>query len=205
MRSLLVVMLIFVVAACATNATTASPSQQTSTSVPGQTLGPTPQEGSPSSVEPSPATHAAPDLEAQLPSLVDGVALSKASGTGSDVFQDDPWSKEMTAFLAGVDRKPADLQFAQGWDPAGNLDLEIGAFRVAGVDSAALRNAMVESSRSGSPGLSTGTATLSGKQLTTVLYPANTSILYLYEHDGVVFYVGTQDERLAGEALATLP
>ena len=111
----------------------------------------------------------------------------------------------MTQFLAGVGRTPADLRFAQAFDPADNLDLELGAFQVDGVDAASLRTAIVDSSRAGSPGLSTGATVLSGKPLTTVLYPASTATLYLYEHDGVVFYAGTSDPALAAEALAALP
>lgn len=153
----------------------------------------------------SSAGHAAPDLEARLPSQVGGTALSKASGTGADVFQTDPWSSGMTAYLAGIGKSASDFRFAQAWDPARGLDLELGVFQVAGLDAAVLRQALVASSLAGSPGIAAQPSTVGGRQVTAVVYPGNTSTLYLYERDGVVFYVGTPDQALATEVLGALP
>ena len=40
--------------------------------------------------------------------------------------------------------------------------------------------------------------------MTKLVYPGG-STLYLYAHDDVVYYVGTQDEALAGTILAMFP
>ena len=44
---------------------------------------------------------------------------------------------------------------------------------------------------------------LGGTPVTKVVYPGG-STLYLYAHDGVVYYVGTQDEALAARILRRL-
>jgi hypothetical protein len=153
---------------------------------------------------PPPATHAAPELEALLPSEIDGVALTKGSATGADVFGSDAFSREMTRFLAGEGRKPADLRFANALDASQTLDVETGVFQASGVDARALKRAIVASSRPSAPGLTTSTAMLGGKRVTTLGY-ASGSTLYLYEQGDRVFYVGTRSEELASSVLAMLP
>lgn len=110
----------------------------------------------------------------------------------------------MTAFLASVGKAPTDLRFANAHDPSGKLDLETGVFQVRGVDALTLRQAIASSSRPDAPGLTISTATLSGKRVTMLVYPGG-SILYLYAHHGLVFYVGTQNQALAAHVLAMYP
>lgn len=148
--------------------------------------------------------HAAPELEALLPSEIDGTQLTKASATGAGVFGSDAFSREMTRFLASAGKKPTDLRFANARDPTQALDVETGVFQASGVEARALRAAIVESSRPGAPGLTTSTGTLSGKRVTILAY-ASGSTLYLYEHGDLVFYVGTQSNELASKVLALLP
>jgi hypothetical protein len=49
--------------------------------------------------------------------------------------------------------------------------------------------------------LMTSTTTLAGKPVTVLVYPGG-STLYLYEHDELVFYVGTQSKGLARKVVA---
>jgi len=65
----------------------------------------------------------------------------------------------------------------------------------------AVRQAIVDSSRPGAPCLMTSTTTLAGKPVTVLVYPGG-STLYLYEHDELVFYVGTQSKGLARKVVA---
>lgn len=170
-------------------------------------------EGVPSSREPSVSatseqpsgSHLAPDLEARLPGELRGASLAKASTIGEAVFQDDAWSKEMTAFLAGVGKTRSDLRFAQVWDPRGELDLDAGIFHVPGIAAPSVRQALVDSSRPNAPGLTAATLAVADKSVTAVVYPDGGPSLYLYEHDDVVFYVGTRDQDLAAEFLSELP
>jgi hypothetical protein len=150
-------------------------------------------------------THLAPDLEARLPDELRAVSLTSASTVGAALFADDAWSQEMTDFLAGVGRTRSDLRFAQVWDPAGGLDLDAGAFQVPGVAATAVRQALVDSARPNAPGLTEATETVGDKPVTAVHYPGDAPTLYLYEHDDVVFYVGSRDHDLAVEFLAALP
>jgi hypothetical protein len=87
---------------------------------------------------------------------------------------------------------------------SGTLDLETGVFQVSGVKASALQQAIVASSRSDAPGLTSSAATLSGKRETTLVYPGG-SILYLYAHGDLVYYVGTQSRALAARLLAMYP
>lgn len=148
--------------------------------------------------------HAAPDLEALLPGKIDGTALTKGSTTGAVVFGSDAFSRHMARFLASVGKRPTDLRFANARSPSDTLDLETGVFQVRGVGASALRRAIISSTRPDAPGLTTSTATLSGKPVTMLVYPGG-SILYLYNHGDLVFYVGTQDDALAARVLAMFP
>jgi hypothetical protein len=148
--------------------------------------------------------HAAPDLEALLPNKINGVALKKGSTTGSVVFGSDAFSRSMTGFLTSIGKAPTDLRFANAQDPSGALDLETGVFQLHGVAASRLRQAIVNSSRPDAPGLTISSATLSGRRVTTLVYPGG-SVLYLYGHGDLVFYVGTQSEVLASRVLAQYP
>jgi len=171
---------------------------------PSTTEAETTTEAATTTVPPGGASHAAPALEALLPAKVDGVRLEKRSATGAGVFGGDAFSREMTNRLAAVGKAPADLRFANAQDSKGVQDLEVGVFEVPGMSAADLSAAIVASIRPNAPGLFVDHTTLGGKPVTTVVYPGG-SILYLYEHDGRVFYVGTQSKPLAIEAIGLLP
>jgi hypothetical protein len=105
---------------------------------------------------------------------------------------------------AGLGKRPNDLRFANAQTSSHNFQIELGVFQVRGLPGSVLRQAIVESSRPAAPGLKTSSATLSGKRVTKVVYSGG-STLYLYTHDDLVFYVGTQNEALAGSILAMFP
>jgi hypothetical protein len=149
-------------------------------------------------------SHAAPDLEALLPAGANGKALRKGSTTGAVVFGGNAFGRVMTRFLAKHGKRPNDLRFANAQTSSHNFQIELGVFQVRGLPGSALRQAIVESSRPAAPGLKTSSATLSGKRVTKVMYSGG-STLYLYAHDDLVFYVGTQNEALAGSILAMFP
>jgi hypothetical protein len=150
------------------------------------------------------AKHAAPDLEALLPGKVEGKPLRKGSTTGAVVFGRNAFGAAMTRFLAAHGKTPRDLRFANAQTSSSALEVEVGVFEVRGLDGAALARAIVSSSRPNAPGLTSSTATLSGRRVTKVVYPGG-STLYLYPSGDRAFYVGTQSEALAGKLLARLP
>ena len=151
---------------------------------------------------PSRVTHAAPELEALLPDRVGGLKLEKGSATGAAVFGGDAFSRVMTERLAAAGKAPAELRFANAQNT--NAQFEMGVFRVPGMSAAALRDAIVASSRPNAPGLLVDHATLGGKPVTTLVYPGG-SVLYLYDNGAHVFYIGTQNQALAAKAIALVP
>jgi hypothetical protein len=167
---------------------------------------PTPAGDSPAADSPDATiAGAAPDLEALLPDSVEGLDLGRSSGTGADVFRGDPWSRRMTGFLAGAGLSPSDFRFAQAWDPSQRLAFELEAFRVKGVGAPRLTAAVVDAVRAGSPGIDVSSSTLDGRPVTKVVYPDDPSTVYLYEHDGVVFLIGSPDVSLASTLMSSLP
>jgi hypothetical protein len=152
--------------------------------------------------------HAAPALEATLPRRLGGVALDRASTTGKAIFAEfggTAWAQQMTSYLASVGKTPADLNYAQVWDPSGSLGLDAGVFQASGVSAASLRRAIINSSRPDSPGLSVSDASLSGKHVTVVVNQGSGSTLYLYDHRGDVFYTGGSGPSVAAQFLGQLP
>jgi hypothetical protein len=152
--------------------------------------------------------HAAPALEAMLPRRLDGVALHRASTTGKAIFAEfgaTAWAQQMTRYLARVGKTPADLNYAQVWDPSGSLGLDAGVFQASGVSAASLRKAIINSSRPDSPGLSVSDASLSGKHVTVVVNQDSGTTLYLYDHHDDVFYTGGSGPSVAAQFLGQLP
>jgi len=143
-------------------------------------------------------------LEALLPAKIAGVRLEKRSATGAFVFGSDAFSRRMTRFLESQGKAPSDLRFANARDPKRKLELEVGVFQVSGIGARRLLQAIVDGSRGDAPGLTATPGSLDGHDVTKVVYPAGT-VLYLHAGGGLVFYVGTNDERLAGEVLGELP
>jgi hypothetical protein len=156
----------------------------------------------------APKGHAAPALEAMLPRHLDGIALNRASTTGKAIFAEfggTAWAQQMTRYLASVGKTPADLYYAQVWDPSGALGLDAGVFQAAGISAASLRKAIIRSSRTDSPDLSVSDASLSGKHVTVVVNQASGTTLYLYDHRDDVFYTGGSGPSVAAQFLGQLP
>jgi hypothetical protein len=150
----------------------------------------------------APVSHAAPKLEALLPSTIDGHRLAKGSATGAVVLSGhNAFSQALKGILARAGRTPSDLRFANAQDAS--LGIEVGAFRVLGLAAPALRNAIVRSTRPNAPGLAVSSRIVGGRRATKLVYPGGAT-LYLYPHRDVVYYVGTQDAALATRILHRL-
>ena len=152
--------------------------------------------------------HAAPALEATLPRRLGGVPLDRASTTGKAIFAEfggTAWAQQMTKYLASMGKTPADLYYAQAWDPSGALGLDAGVFQAPGISATSLRKAIINSSRPDSPGLSVSDTSLSGKQVTVVVNQDSGTTLYLYDHRDDVFYTGGSGPSVAAQFLGQLP
>ena len=159
-------------------------------------------EASPSDVP----SHVAPDLEAMLPTTIAGATMVSQSTTGTNALGDDESSRSLVASLGKLGKKPSDLQIAEAYDPDGNVDAEVIAFRAGGVKAAVLGQAVLDSwLAGGASGVVTTKKTISGKPVTQVDYGDGGSFDYLYEKGDVVFDVSTSDPTVAAETIKLLP
>ena len=155
---------------------------------------------------PEPDSHDAPELEALLPNALQGTPLNILSLDGSGVFTPgDAWSTAMTLFLTNGGKAPTDLHFAQAYDPNQTYDGSVGVYSVAGVEGAALRDAIVKAWNSDYPDLKVSQLLLDGKEVTRADFGTDTITSYYYVRDGVVYDIETTDEKIATAALAALP
>lgn len=156
--------------------------------------------------QPIPESHLFPDLEALLPTEVSGAPLARQSFTGIDVLPDDGWGPPFVAFLTSVGKTPEDFQVALAEDPDGVLDFDfVWAYRLADVDPATLRDAIVEAVRIGYPELKTATATIVEKAVTTGVYFEDVVGSIWYLHDGVIFDIEGEEQTVSTTILAALP
>lgn len=182
-----------------------SPRQQASAAA--ETLEPEPSfdvSAPPSgSAEPS---GAAPELEALLPTEIDGTQFISDSATGADILQDDPGSRAMTAALRTLGQTPADLQVAQAYDENDELDLYFVAFSLPGADPEAFRTLILQSWLvSDAEGVTIEDVELGGKTLTRVDYGDELADAYLYAAGDVVILMHTSSAELAEAGATALP
>jgi hypothetical protein len=157
------------------------------------------------SLEPEPQSHEVPDLEALMPTEWSGVALTPQSWTGETVLSDDDWSLALSDFLEANGKTSADLAVAQTLDEAGELDLVIGAFRVAGMEPTLLESAMIDAWTATDSTFTTSQVQLGGRTVTKGMYEDDELASYFIPGDGVVFDIETSDEELAAAVIASLP
>ncbi len=148
------------------------------------------------------------DLEGRLPGEVNGTKMVKYSFTGASFLASGSSNtKDLTDLLSSLGKTPADMSVAFASDASGGLDLQIGAFRVAGAPADALLAAFLATTRKETPESVMAQATVGGKGVTTIVDPADTSsrIVYIYAKDDILFYLLTPDATLAGATLQVMP
>ena len=170
---------------------------------------PGPSEGSAvPSVAPSASapviSHVAPDLEAILPSVVEGTTLVSQSVSGDTTLKEGAGSQSLIASLAKLGKTGADLQIAEAHDPAGKLLVRLYAFRVKNVKPADLESAIIASWMAAATDKPTPSdVTLGGQKFTKVAYSSGVSD-YLYGTGAVVIDIETSDESLVAKVLALI-
>ncbi len=151
-------------------------------------------------------THDAPQLEAVLPTTINGTTLASQSWTAAEegILNGDEWSTSMTTFLTTAGKTPADLLIAQAIDPDQGIDVSIAAYQIAGTQPSALRDALVAAWKSQYAQMAFSEVTLAGK---TVTKGVGTDLpsSYLYLDANVVYDIETTDESLALAALGQIP
>jgi hypothetical protein len=194
-------------AACG-NTASSSPSSPAATAAPAT---PTPATAAPATPAPSAAPsqpalrHADPALEALLPETLGGVSLVTESQNGTDITRQ---SDALDAMLKGLGKTLADFTIASAYSPAGDVEAQVGLWRVAGTTPEALLPAFVAVVQgSSTTKLTVAELTLGGHDVTQVGAPGQLAQgpLYAYAKDDMVLFVQTPDPKLAEDALAKMP
>jgi hypothetical protein len=151
--------------------------------------------------------HDVPDLEAFLPTQVNGTALTPSSVNGDSLLSDDAWSAAMTTYLTSVSKTSPDLQYASASDPNGALDLQVGVYRIAGLsaDATPLRDAVISAWKGLAADVKITQLTLGGHAVTKGDYGEGYAFSYLYVKGNLVYEFDTSDETIATAALAAPP
>jgi hypothetical protein len=148
--------------------------------------------------------HADPELEALLPTVLGGVALTIESQAGTDLATE---SAAFDAFLAGLGRSRADFSLASAYSQGG-LEAAVGAWRVRGADPALLlpgfRTAVQASSTTP---LTVVEETVAGRAVTRIGDPGQLTQgpLYVFVRGDALWFVQTTERALAAEAMRKLP
>ena len=143
---------------------------------------------------------AAPDLEALLPTEVNGATLTIQSATAAEGLGTDPTSRAFAAAIPTLGAKLADLELAQAFDESQTVDLNIFAFRLPGRDGAKLKTAVIDTWLSGTAaGVKRTEIKLAGKALTKVDYGDGGAVDYVYNGSDYVVVIETADEAIATE------
>lgn len=152
------------------------------------------------SLEPEPSA-VAPELEADLPTSIQGTPLTVSSYTGTEALTASPTSRALAARLTSLGVKLGDIQIAQAGDDTYTVDITVFGFRVPGLAPAKLKAAVLEAwLGANEPGVKQTTVTLGGKSLLKVDYGTEGSIDYVYATDDHVIVIDTADPTAASEA-----
>jgi len=192
-------LLTVILAACASNSGASTPT-------PSPTPVPTPSQSSASSALPSldlPSN--AKELEALLPDTLGGQKLTKASYKGSDFVNSNSSNEELKTWLSSVGKSLDDVSAAFGFVASGTSGSAIFAFRVVGVDNAKLIDEFKTSMDTSGTSTTWTSANVGGKDVQQAQDPDTKSTIYLYGKAYLVFFVTTNDPKLAQEALSHLP
>jgi hypothetical protein len=154
---------------------------------------------------PEPESHVSPALEALLPKTWEGTPLSSQSVNGETLLADDDWSTTFTTYLSGAGKTPADLIFAQAYDPTGTIDITVGVYSITGAPAADVSKTLVNAWKAMFPGLVTKSETVGGKKVDHGVIPDEGVDGYWYAHGDVVYELETSDATLATKLFASLP
>jgi hypothetical protein len=146
----------------------------------------------------------AKELEALLPDTLGGVKLTKASYKGSDFVNSTQSNEEFKTWLNSVGKSLNDVSAAFGFAASGTSGSAIFAFRVQGVDNSKLIDAF-KTSMDTSSTMTWTSANVGGKNVQKSEDPDTKTAIYLYGNADLLFFVTTNDAKVAEEALSHLP
>jgi HTH-like domain len=148
--------------------------------------------------------HAAPELEALLPTTLGGVSLTIESQAGTDLATE---SAAFDAFLASLGKSRADFTLASAYSPGG-LKAAVGAWRVKGADSALLLPGFATAVQASSTTTLTQVEEIvAGRAVNRIGDPGQLTQgpLYVFVRGDTLWFVQTTERALAEEAMSKLP
>ena len=148
--------------------------------------------------------HAAPELEALLPTTLGGVSLTIESQAGTDLATE---SAAFDAFLAGLGKSRADFTLASAYSPGG-LKAAVGAWRVNGADPALLLPGFATAVQASSTTTLTQVEEIvAGRAVNRIGDPGQLTQgpLYVFVRGDTLWFVQTTERALAEEAMNKLP
>ena len=148
--------------------------------------------------------HADPALEALLPESLGGSVLTRESQFGTQLTRE---SDAFDAFLADQGKTAADFSLASAYSASGNIEAQVGAWRVDGADAAGMLAGFVTAVRASSTSELTVTEpTIGGAPVTQIGAPGQLTQgpLYAFASGDTVLFVQTPVPALAEEAMAKL-
>src|SRR6266550_487313 len=147
----------------------------------------------------------AKELEALLPDTLGGQKLTKASYKGSDFVNSSNSNEEFKTWLSSVGKSLDDVSAAFGFAASGTSGSAIFAFRVQGVDNGRLVDAFKTSMGTTNSTMTWTSANVGGKNVQRSEDPDTKTAIYLYGTADLLFFVTTNDTKVAEEALQHLP
>lgn len=148
--------------------------------------------------------HADPALEALLPETLGAVALTRESQRGVDLSQQSP---ALIAFLDSLGKTLDDFTLASAYSSSGDIEAQVGAWRIRGADTARLMPGFVQAVQASSTTKLTVSDVLdAGRTVTKIGEPGQLTQgpLYAFARGDTVLFVQTTDPALAEEALSDL-
>jgi hypothetical protein len=148
--------------------------------------------------------HAAPELEALLPTTLGGVSLTIESQAGTDLATQ---SAAFDAFLAGLGKTRADFALASAYSEGG-LEAAVGAWRVRGADPALLLPGFTTAVQASSTTpLGQVEEIVAGRLVNRIGNPGQMTNgpLYVFVRGDTLWFVQTTERALAEEAVEKLP
>jgi hypothetical protein len=136
--------------------------------------------------------------------VLGGISLVRESQRGADLERQ---SDALDAMLANLGRTIADFTIASAYSPSGEVEVQVGAWRVAGAAADMLMPEFVKTVQASSTTkLTVGEASIAGRTVTEIGAPGELTQgpLYAWARDDIIIFVQTPDPKLAEEALADI-
>jgi hypothetical protein len=146
----------------------------------------------------------AKELEALLPDTLGGAKVIKASYKGQDFLNSSSSSQAFKTWLSSVGKSLSDVSVAFGFVASNTSGSGVFAFRVNGVDHSKLIDAFKASDTSNGS-MQWTSANVGGKSVQQSTDPSTSTAIYLYGTADLLFFVSTNDPKIAQEALSHLP